>query len=98
MLTRTKAIKTAQRRVSIVKFGDGYRLHTWEPERNWTRESHQMDRYGAISAAWEAKLALALELICVDPLEAGEYANSECGNQDPGNKADWRTLVYRYQH
>ena len=88
-MNTAEAISLAKRRVSVVRQGHDYVLHTWSERHRSTWVSHSMDFNNARAAAYEAKVRTALELLETD--NAGEIANIACC--DGGPRIDWRKMV-----
>jgi hypothetical protein len=67
-MTKQEATKIAIDRVSVVKQGDQYVVHTWSPKHNATFVSHRMSRFAATRAARETRMRMAIDLMAGKPV------------------------------
>lgn len=76
-VSKTKAIKMARDKVSIVNQGSQYVVHTWSPRHNSTWVSHSMDYWKARGYARNELLKVALSARGINDPDETAYVLAE---------------------
>lgn len=90
-LDTARAIEVARARISLVKFGRGWEVHTWVPKDNATRVSNAAPYAAARAIQRESLIREALLYLEVE--DAGAVAHEAAQHE-----GDWRAMVREALH